>query len=92
LSIEYQKTRLARYRCDYDLKQRQLQAVNEPTFYDTPFASPQLELIELDDEQWIKFQRRPTRHYTRRLAMLPQQLSLIDVGTSALVLLALKAI
>jgi transposase InsO family protein/transposase len=92
LSIEYQKTRLARYRCDYDPKQRQLQAVNGPTFYDTPFASPQLELIELDDEQWIKFQRRPTRHYTRRLAMLPQQLSLIDVGASALVLLALKAI
>jgi hypothetical protein len=88
LSIEYQKTRLARDRCDYDPKQRQLQAVNEPTFYDTPFASPQLELIELDDEQWIKFHRRPTRHYTRRLAMLPQPLSLIDVGALALVLLA----
>jgi hypothetical protein len=66
--------------------------VSEPTRYATPFASPQLELIELDDEQWIKFQRRPSRHYSRRIAMLPQQLSLLDLGTFALVLLAFKAI
>jgi hypothetical protein len=92
LSIEYQKTLLARYRCEFNPKYRQLQDVREPTLYDTPFASPQLELIELDDEQWIKFQRRPTRHYSRRMAMLPQQLSLLDVGISALVFLALKAI
>ncbi len=92
LSIDYQKALLARYRCEYDPKQRQLHDVNEPTLYVTPFASPQLELIELDDEQWVKFQRRPTRHYTRRIAMLPTQLSLMDVGASALVFLALKAI
>jgi putative transposase len=92
LSIEYQQTLLARYRCEFDPKYRQLQDVREPTLYATPFASPQLELIELDDEQWIKFQRRPARHYSRRIAMLPQQLSLLDLGTSALVLLALKAI
>ncbi len=92
LRIEHRQTLLARYRCAFDPKHRQLQDVNEPTFYDTPFASPQLELIELDDEQWIKFQRRPTRHSSRRIAMLPQQLLLIDLGASALVLLALKAI
>jgi hypothetical protein len=92
LSIEYQKTLLARYRCEFDSRQRQLQDVSQPTLYATPFVSSQLELIELDDEQWIKFQRRPARHYSRRIAMLPQQLSLIDLGTSALVLLALKAI
>jgi putative transposase len=92
LSIEYQQTLLARYRCAYDPQHRQLQDVSEPTFYATPFASPQLELIELDEVQWIKFQRRPARHYSRRIAMLPQQLSLIDLGASALVLLALKAI
>jgi putative transposase len=92
LSIEYQQTLLARYRCEFDPKYRQLQDVREPTLYATPFASPQLELIELDDEQWIKFQRRPARYYSRRMAMLPQQLSLLDLGTSALVLLALKAI
>jgi len=92
LSIEYRQTLLARYRCEVGRKPQQLLYVSDPTFYDTPFASPQLELIELDDEQWIKFQRRPSRSYTRRMAMLPQQLSLIDVGTSALVMLALNAI
>lgn len=92
LSIEHQKTVLAQYRCEYDPKQRQIAEVSEPTLYVTPFASPQLELIELDDEQWVKFLRRPTRHYTRRIAMLPQQLSLMDLGASALVFLALKAI
>ena len=92
LSIEYQRTLLARYRCAYDPQRRQLHDVREPTLYPTPFASPQLELIELDDEQWSKFQRRPARHYSRRIAMLPQQLPLIDVGTSALVLLALQVI
>ncbi len=91
LSIEYQKSVLAQYRCEYDPKQRQLQDVSAPILYSTPFASPQLELIELDDEQWVKFQRRPARAYSRRIAMLPHQLSLIDLGTSALVLLALKA-
>jgi len=92
LRIAYQQTLLARYRCAYDPKHRQLQDVSEPTLYATPFASPQLEFIELDDEQWIKFQQRPSRHYSRRIAMLPQQLSLIALGTFAIVLLAFKAI
>ena len=92
LSIEYQKTLLARYRCAYGPKQGQLQEVSEPTLYATLFTSPQLELIELDDAQWRKCQRRPSRLYTRRIAMGPHQLSLIDLGTSALILLALKAI
>jgi putative transposase len=92
LSIAYQQTLLARYRCAYAPKHRQLQHVSEPILYVTPFASPQLELIELDDEQWRKFQQRPSRHYSRRIAMLPQQLSLMDFRTLALVLLAFKAI
>ena len=91
LRIEYHKTLLARYRCLYDRKHGQLQEVSEPTLYATAFWSPQLELIELDDEQWRKFQRRPLSTYTRHIAMLPEQLSLLDLGTSALFLLALKA-
>ena len=90
LRIEYHQTLLARYRCIYDAKRGQLQDVNEPILYPTPFASPQLELIELDDAQWLKFQRRPLRNYTRRIAILPDQLSFSDLGASALLLLALK--
>jgi putative transposase len=91
LRIEYQQTLLARYQCDYDQKHRQLQAVGTPTLYSTAFRSPQLELIELDDEQWRKCQRRPLSLYSRRRTMFLEQLSLLDLGTSALLLLALKA-
>ena len=78
LSIAYQQTFLARYRCAYDPQHRQLQDVSAPPFYAPPLASPQREFIERDDAQWLKFQRRPARHYSRRIAMLPQQLSLMD--------------
>jgi transposase InsO family protein len=92
LGIEYQQTIVARYRCDYDARCGELQGVSEPRLYTTAFTSPQLELIELGDEQWVKFQRRPPRTYTKRTAMMGQQLSLLDLATSALFLLALKAI
>jgi transposase InsO family protein len=92
LRIEYHQTLLARYRCTYDPKRGQLRDVYEPILYTTPFASPQLELIELDDEQWRKCQRRPLSTYTRRIAMGPAQLSLLDLGASALLLLAFKAL
>jgi putative transposase len=92
LRIEYHKTLLARYRCTYDPQHGQLRDVHEPLLYSTPFASPQLELIELDDEQWRKCQRRPLSTYTRRIAMVPEQLSLLNLGASALLLLAFKAI
>jgi transposase InsO family protein len=91
LSIEHQKTLLARYRCDYDLKHKQLQGLSDPALYTTAFTSPQLELIELDDAQWVKFQQRPARTYSKRIAMLAKQLPLIDLGASALILLTLKA-
>ena len=92
LRIEYHQTLVARYRCIYDRTHGQLHDVNEPLFYTTPFASPQLELIELDDEQWRKFQRRPARNYAKHIAMFGHQLSLLDLGTSALILWALKAV
>jgi transposase InsO family protein len=91
LSIEYQKTLVAQYRCEYDRRHGQLQGMSDPTLYTTKYTPPQLELIELDDEQWVKFQRRSSRTYSKRIAMRPKQLLLIDLGTSALILLALKA-
>ena len=72
-------------------KHGQLHDVHEPILYTTPFTSPQLELIELDDEQWRKCQRRPLSTYTRHRAMDPEQLFLLDLGASALLFLVLKA-
>jgi len=92
LRLESHKTLVARYRCIYDRQHRQLHDVNEPLFSTTPFASPQLELIELADEQWRKFQRRPARNYSKHIAMFGHQLSLLDLGISALILWALKAV
>jgi transposase InsO family protein len=92
MSIEYQRTVVARYRCEYDSKHKALQELRDPTRYQTCFTPPQLELIELDDEQWVKFQQRPARTYSKRIAMQPQQLPLLDLRALALILLALKAI
>jgi hypothetical protein len=79
-------------RCIYNRREGQLHDVNAPLFYTTPFASPQLALIELDDEQWRKFHRRPVKNYAKRIAIVGHQLSLLDLGISALILWALKAV
>lgn len=82
LTIEYHQTLLARYQCDYDRKQEQLQALSQPLLYPTACRSPQLELIELDDEQWRKFLQRPAHNSPRpRRAMDEQQLPLLEFGT-----------
>ena len=70
LRIEYRETLVARYRCAYDQRQKRLREVSQPTLYPTVFASPQLELIELDDTQWIKVQQRALQRRTpRRMSM-----------------------
>jgi hypothetical protein len=54
LQIAYRETLFAQYRCAYDRRQRRLHEVSHPTVYRTRSASPQLELIELDEAQWSK--------------------------------------
>jgi putative transposase len=82
LRIEYQQTLLARYRCAYDQRQRRLQDVSHPVVYQTPFASPQLELLELDEAQWIKVQQRPWYRRPRQVLYVAEQLPLLaSVGS-----------
>jgi transposase InsO family protein len=57
--IAYHDAILAQYAYRYDRKARRLQAVDTPRVFRTPYASPQLEFWELDDEQWCKIGRRP---------------------------------
>jgi hypothetical protein len=52
--------------------------------YRTPFASPQLELIELDDAQWIKVQQRAFARRTPLKRAIEEQLVFAGLGTSAL--------
>ena len=92
LRIEYRETLLARYRCAYDQRQKRLREVGHPTLYTTVFASPQLELIELDDTQWIKVQQRVLHRRTQRMASIGEQLMLVGLGTSALVFFYVQAL
>jgi transposase len=82
LHIEYQQTMLARYAYRYDRKQKRLQAVDQPQIQRTIYADPQLELWELDDEQWRKVLERHIRlRRVRPLAMSPmEQLAFQLVG------------
>ena len=91
LHIAYRETLLAQYRCAYDRRQRRLREVSHPTLYQTVFASPQLELIELDDTQWIKIQQRSFSRRTSLKTSLGKQLMLAGFETSALILLCLQA-
>ena len=68
LHVAHQDTLLARYAYQYDRKARRLRAVTQPQLYHTPYAAPQLELWELDDDQWRKVTRRPyERHPDQRM-------------------------
>ena len=91
LHIAYRETLLAQYRCAYDRRQRRLREASHPTLYQTVFASPQLELIELDDTQWIKIQQRSFSRRTSLKTSLGKQLMLAGFETSALILLCLQA-
>ena len=91
LSISYRETLVARYRCAYDLRQKRLQEVSHPTLYHTRFASPQLELIELDDAQWLKVHQRSLYRRTQRMTAMGEQLAFAGLEASALIFLYLQA-
>jgi transposase InsO family protein len=91
LQIVYRETLIAQYRCAYDRRQRRLHEVSHPTLYQTVFASPQLELIELDDAQWIKVQQRALRRRTPQQTSRAEQLLFAGFEISALLFLCLQA-
>lgn len=77
LQVEYQQTLLARYRYRLERHSTKIDNISRPKLYRTQFASPQLELLELDDGQWTKIARRTP--YSKRRGSLPstfQQLPL----------------
>lgn len=60
VEIGYEEALLAEYEGRYDRHQRQLQQVWQLKLYHhTQYASPQLELWELDEEQWHKIREVP---------------------------------
>lgn len=82
LSIAYQDAMLSTYAYRYDRATRRLAAVDKPTILRTAYASPQLELWELDDEQWHKVTRRPyeRQHYPEATGARQLSLPLLEIG------------
>ena len=68
LHVEYRHTLLARYHYRLQRGSNKITGIFRPNLYKTAFASPQLELLELDDDQWQKITRRP--EYAKRRAAL----------------------
>jgi transposase InsO family protein len=64
LHVEYRQTLLARYHYRLQHGSTKISSISRPKLYETTFASPQLELLELDDTQWQKIVRRP--EYAKR--------------------------
>jgi len=76
LHVEHRQTPLARYHYRLQRGSTKISSISRPKLYKTSFASPQLELLELDDSQWPKIARRP--EYARRctaLAIAARQLT-----------------
>jgi len=66
LHLAYQQALLAQYRYRAERRGKRVRSVDpHPLLYRSVYASPQLELWELDDEQWRKVLERPLQ---RRLA------------------------
>ena len=68
LHVEYKQTLLARYHYCLERDSTKISAISRPKLYRTQYASPQLELLELDDTQWAKIAQRP--EYAKRRAAL----------------------
>jgi len=80
LHIAHREVLLARYAYRYDRKARRLRAVSDPEISRTAYASPQLELWELDDAQWRKVTARPDERHLHPLDNGARQLPLPVVG------------
>jgi transposase InsO family protein len=83
LHLAYRQALLAQYTYRAVRRGERFQAVDpHPQLYRTIYASPQLELWELDDTQWRKVWERPPRqrHRTQARDASVQQLALPIVG------------
>jgi len=81
LHIAHQEALLARYAYRDDRPARRLRAVTHPHLFHTAYASPQLELWTLDDDQWHKVAARPYERRTPPADTGARQLALPLVGS-----------
>lgn len=77
MHIEYQQTVPAGYKATLNRGRKLLKSVPRPQIYSTPFVSPQLELFELDEEQWRRAWLRPPYVYRQPQGPRAMQLPLM---------------
>lgn len=73
LHIAYQQTLLAQYQYRLQRGKNRITAISQPKLYRTHLTSPQLELLELDEEQWLKIRQRP--EYRRRKQQIQENVT-----------------
>jgi transposase len=81
LKIEYQATTLSLYAVRLSSDQQQIDEVTNPRRLETHFRSPQLDLWQLSDTEWLLALRRPERVAQRnrgKIVALARQLPLPD--------------
>lgn len=62
LKIEYQTTALSKYTLRFSPDHKRIEAVNNPRHIETHFRSPQLDLWQVSDTEWLLALRQPERH------------------------------
>jgi len=91
LQSAYREPLIAQYRGAYARRQRRRHEGSHPTLSQTVFASPQLELIALDEAPWIKGQQRALLRRTPQQPSRGEQLLCAGFEISALLFLCCQA-
>jgi hypothetical protein len=85
LKVEHQATTLSLYSIRHSPDQKEITQVKNARRLETHFRSPQLDLWQLSDTEWLLALRRPepvARKKTRNIIPFAQQLPLPDFGTT----------
>src|SRR5260370_759042 len=85
LKIEYQATALSLYALTFQPDHQQIAKVKNPRRIQTHFRSPQLDLWQLSDTEWLLALRRPepiTRKKQGKIVPLPRQRPLPSFGAT----------
>lgn len=85
LKVEYQTTALSLYSIAFQRGSEQIAEVKQARRIQTPFRSPQLDLWQLSETEWLLALRRPDpapRRNRGKIVSLARQLPLLEVGAT----------
>ncbi len=85
LKVEYQAATLSLYSIRLDAEQQQITEVKNARRIETHFRSPQMDLWQLSETEWLLALRRPepvARKKPSKIVVLAEQLILPEFGTA----------